>query len=76
MDTMTITTRVNAEGHVQLDLPLLRNRDVEITVREVAAESIDQMAIFDIPLLFLDPRHSALSITSRAELYDDNDDGR
>lgn len=52
------------------------------TVREVLAETKDtqplprppQMAILDIPPLHLDPRHPALTIVSRQDMYDD--DGR
>ncbi len=52
------------------------------TVREVLEETKGteraprppQMAIFDIPPLRLDPRHPALTMLSRQDMYDD--DGR
>ncbi|MBC8170337.1 MAG: hypothetical protein H7X77_01645 [Anaerolineae bacterium] len=52
---------------------------IRATVQEVLDERethlpvTDQMMILDIPLLYLDPQDPALTILSRAELYDDDE---
>jgi hypothetical protein len=74
MPDLVITTHVSPDGTLRLDLPQFRDVVVEVIVRKAPTVMPDQLAIFDIPSLAVDPHHTGLHLTSRDELY--GDDGR
>lgn len=81
MQSITVRTHIGHDGALKLDLPQFSDVEVEVTIREASiadvpanAPKIDQMAVFDIPRIKVDPTHTALNFLSREELYDD--DGR
>jgi hypothetical protein len=62
------------------ELVALMRQEMSLLLREAVQDALaaaqtlpNQMAIFDIPTLTVDPRHPALHLTSREGIYDDDD---
>lgn len=60
---------------LRVEMKRIARETVQEVIQERPLHSHDQRAIFDIPLLQLDPRHTALTLIGREGIYDD-DDGR
>jgi hypothetical protein len=72
MQPITIKTHVGQNGLLTITVPQFKDAEVEVIVTPV--QSLNQLAIFDIPSLQLPSEHPALHTISREEMYDD--DGR